>query len=171
MQSEWRLTPRADRRLTRTVDWRLTRWAGNRDRGSMAVEMVIAAPALVLLMLLIAGGGQWIDLAGRVGAAARDAARAASVARTLEAADSGAQSAAQADLAGVCADGGPTVTVQPVGGSFADTGPGVQAAPDVRVDVSCVANLSAFKAIGFNVHQTFSDSATVPLDPFMERTG
>jgi Flp pilus assembly protein TadG len=136
----------------------------------MAVEMVVAAPALVLLMLLIAGGGQWIDLSGQVGAAARDAARAASVARTLAAATSGAQSAALADLGGVCA-GGPTVTVQTVGGSFADTGQGVQAAPDVQVDVSCVADLSAFKAIGFNVHQTFSDSATVPLDPFMERTG
>jgi Flp pilus assembly protein TadG len=158
MQRQRRLTPRGHRRLT------------PRDRGSMAVEMVIAAPALVLLMLLIAGGGQWIDLAGQVGAAARDAARAASVARTLAEATSGAQSAAQADLGGVCASG-PTVTVQPIGGSFADVGPGVQAAPDVQVDVSCVANLSAFRAIGFAVHQTFSDSATVPLDPFMERTG
>jgi Flp pilus assembly protein TadG len=138
-------------------------------RGSMAVELVIAAPALVLLMLLIAGGGQWIDLAGQVGAAARDAARAASVARTYGEATAGAQNAAQADLAGICV-GVPTVTVVPIGGSFANTG-GAQGAPDVQVDVTCQANLTAFKSLGFNVAQTFSDSATAPLDPFMERTG
>ena len=28
------------------------------DRGSMAVEFVVAAPALVLLLLLVAAGGQ-----------------------------------------------------------------------------------------------------------------
>ena len=159
MQRARRLTPRGARR------------AANLDRGSMAVEMVIAVPALALLMLLIGAGGQWIDLAGQVGAAARDAARAASVARTLAEANSGAQAAVQADLGNVQCEGGATVLVQPIGGSFADTGDGVQAAPDVKVVVTCVANLSAFHAIFLRVDQTFTDSATVPLDPFMERTG
>ena len=151
-------------------------WLKNRasrirgDRGSMAVEMVIAAPALVLLMLLIAGGGQWLNVSTEVGAAARDAARAAAVDRTLANASTDATAAAQSDLNGVCQGGGPTVTVQPVGGSFQDT-PGSQAAPDVQVSVSCAANLSAFSAIGFSASQTFSDSATAPLDPLMERTG
>jgi Flp pilus assembly protein TadG len=159
--------PRGAQRAAR----RAVQRAANRDRGSMAVEMVIAAPALALLMLLIGAGGQWIDLAGQVGAAARDAARAASVARTLAEANSGAQAAVQADLGNVQCVGGATVLVQPIGGSFADTGEGEQAAPDVKVVVTCVANLSAFHAIFLSVDQTFSDTATVPLDPFMERTG
>ena len=53
------------------------------DRGSMAVEFVVAAPALVLLLLLVSAGGQWLNLTGKVGSAARDAVRAASVARTF----------------------------------------------------------------------------------------
>ena len=43
------------------------------DRGSMAVEFVVAAPALVLLLLLVAAGGQWLNLTGKVGSATRDA--------------------------------------------------------------------------------------------------
>ncbi len=53
-----------------------------RDRGSMAVEFVIAGPALVLLLLLVSAGGQWLNLSGDVGAAARDSVRAASFARS-----------------------------------------------------------------------------------------
>ena len=41
------------------------------DRGSMAVEFVVAAPALVLLLLLVAAGGQWLNLTGKVGSALR----------------------------------------------------------------------------------------------------
>jgi len=47
----------------------------------MAVEFVIAGPALVVLLLLVSAGGQWLDLTGDVSAAARDSVRAASFAR------------------------------------------------------------------------------------------
>jgi Flp pilus assembly protein TadG len=127
----------------------------------MAVEFVIAAPALVLLMLLVAAGGQWLSASGDVSAAARDAARAASLARVLGDAQGIAQQVAQNDLNGIC-PGAASANVQPVGGDFAT-------APDVQVTVSCVVNLSAFRDIGFNVSQTFTDSATVPLDPFVNR--
>jgi Flp pilus assembly protein TadG len=127
----------------------------------MAVEFVIAAPALVILMLLVAGGGQWLSASGDVGAAARDAARAASLARQLGDAQNIAQQVAQTDLNGMCS-GAATANVQPVGGDFAT-------APDIQVTVSCVVNLSAFRDIGFSVSQTFTDSATAPLDPFVNR--
>ena len=142
------------------------------DRGSMAVEFVVAAPALVLLLLLVSAGGQWLNLTGKVGSATRDAVRAASVARTFADAQANAQAAARSDLAGVCggsAQGTPTTTVQlfqdgaPVGaGNFA-------VAQDVEVTVSCVASLAAFHVIGFPVSQTFGDTAAAPLDPFVDR--
>jgi Flp pilus assembly protein TadG len=148
---------------------RLLRRFPRGDRGSMAVEFVVAAPALVLLLLLVSAGGQWLNLTGKVGSAARDAVRAASLARTFADAQANAQSAARADLAGVCSGGAPNTTVQlfsggaPVGaGNFA-------VAQDVEVTVSCVASLAAFHVIGFPVSQTFGDTAAAPLDPFEDR--
>ena len=139
------------------------------DRGSMAVEFVVAAPALVLLLLLVSAGGQWLNLTGKVGSATRDAVRAASVARTFADAQANARSAAQTDLSGVCSGGAPDITVQlfsggaPVGaGNFA-------VAQDIEVTVSCVASLAAFHVIGFPVSQTFGDTAAAPLDPFVDR--
>jgi Flp pilus assembly protein TadG len=151
----------------RTLRQRLTG-----DRGSMAVEFVVAAPALVLLLLLVAAGGQWLNLTGKVGSAARDSVRAASLARTFADAQANAQSAAQSDLGGVCSGGDqgtPAIKVQlfqngaPVGaGNFA-------VAQDIEVTVSCVANLAAFHVIGFPASQTFGDTAAAPLDPFVDR--
>ena len=117
----------------------------------------------------MAAGGQWLNLTGKVGSAARDAVRGASLARTFADAQANAQSAAQSDLAGVCSGGAPTTKVQlfengaPVGaGDFA-------VAQDIEVTVSCVANLAAFHVIGFPVSQTFGDTAAAPLDPFEDR--
>ena len=133
------------------------------DRGSMAVEFVVAAPALVLLLLLVAAGGQWLNLTGKVGSATRDAVRAASLARTFADAQANAQTAAQSDLAGVCGGGAPATKVQ----LFTNGAP--VGAGNIEVTVSCVANLAAFHVIGFPVSQTFGDTAVAPLDPFEDR--
>jgi Flp pilus assembly protein TadG len=139
-----------------------------RDRGSMAVEFVVAAPALVLLLLLVSAGGQWLNLSGDVSGAARDAVRAASLARTFDGAQADAVAQAQADLAGVC-QGGPTASLELVQGG-AQVGAGAfGTAQEVRVTVSCVASLGAFRAVGIPVSQTFTDSAAAPLDPFVDR--
>ncbi len=53
-----------------------------RERGSAAVELVLATPVLVALMLLAVAGGRLASARGEVDAAARDAARAASIGRT-----------------------------------------------------------------------------------------
>jgi Flp pilus assembly protein TadG len=148
---------------------RLLRKKLGNDRGSMAVEFVVAAPALVLLLLVVSAGGQWLSATGDVGSAARDAVRGASLARTFADAQANATSAAQADLGSRCSGGAPTTTVQlfqdgaPVGaGDFAT-------AQQIQVTVSCVASLEVFHVIGFPASQTFSDSATAPLDPFEDR--
>lgn len=140
------------------------------ERGSMAVEFVIAAPALVLLLLLVSAGGQWLDVTGAVGAASRDAVRAASLARTFSQARQQAQAAAGTDLNGVCAAGGPATTVELILDG-APAGPGdFAAAQDIRVTVSCVASLRVFAAIGFPVSRIFTDTAAAPLDPFEDRS-
>ncbi len=159
-----RLRSLAPRRLACRLASRL-----RNDRGSMAVEFVVAAPALVLLLLLVSVGGQWLSATGDVGSASRDAVRAASLARTFADAQNNAQAAAQADLGARCSGGAPTTKVQlfadgaPVGGGAFAT------AQQIQVSVSCVASLAAFHVIGFPVSQTFSDSATAPLDPFEDR--
>jgi Flp pilus assembly protein TadG len=140
-----------------------------RDRGSMAVEFVIAGPALVLLLLLVSAGGQWLDLTGDVSAAARDSVRAASFARQYNEASADAQAAAQADLNGVCIGNAVKAPVSlyqgglPVGdGDFAN-------AQDVEVTVSCRASFKIFGVVGFPVSKTFTDTAAAPLDPFVDR--
>lgn len=139
-----------------------------RDRGSMAVEFVVAVPAIVLLLLLVSAGGQWLNLTGDVGSAARDAVRAASLARDFSEAQARAQNAAQADLGGVCG-GGPAVKVHLFSGG-GEVGPaGFPAAQDIEVTVTCLGSLEAFHAVGFPVRQTFGDTAAAPLDPFEDR--
>ena len=140
-----------------------------RDRGSMAVEFVIAGPALVLLLLLVSAGGQWLDLTGDVSAAARDSVRAASFARQYNEASADARAAAQTDLNGICIGNRVNTPVSlyqggvPVGdGDFA-------AAQDVEVTVSCQASLKIFGLVHFPVSETFTDTAAAPLDPFVDR--
>jgi Flp pilus assembly protein TadG len=143
---------------------------GKADRGSMAVEFVVAVPGIIFLLVLISAGGQWINVSGQVGSAARDAVRAASLARSFDAAQDDAQAAAAADLTGVCVSGPLKVTVTPVQGG-APVGAGDFAtAQEVTVLISCPASFTAFNLIGFAPSHTFSDTAAAPLDPFEDRT-
>jgi hypothetical protein len=138
------------------------------DRGSMAVEFAVAAPALALLMLLVSLGGQWLNLTGDVGSAARDAARQASVARDYVQAKQNAQTAAQLDLGKTCT-GLPTVLVYPyLNGAPVGDGDFPQAT-DVEVTVFCTASLAAFSYLHIRVSQKFGDTAVAPLDPFVDR--
>jgi Flp pilus assembly protein TadG len=140
--------------------------ADSGDRGSMSVELVVIAPALVLMLLLIGAGGRWVESHGALGGAARDAARAASVGRTPEDADSLAQQAAQADLAtsGWC-DGG-TVSVGVNGFPATAT---IAQGTDVTVTVSCNVNMAPFTLLGFQAATPVTARAVAPLDPFMCR--
>jgi Flp pilus assembly protein TadG len=139
------------------------------DRGSMAVEFVVAAPLLVFLLLLVAAGGQWLSATGDVGSAARDAVRAASVARTFADAEANARTAATADLGARCS-AGVQVPQPQLFSNGVGVGPGAFAtAQQIQVTVRCTANLSVFHLVGFPVSQTFADSATAPLDPFEDR--
>lgn len=136
------------------------------DRGSMSVELVVIAPALVLLLLLVGAGGRWVESHGAIDGAARDAARAASLARTSGDAVALAQQAADADLtnSGWCDAGTTNVAVT----GFPDTTL-VPAGTDVTVTVTCNVNMSPFTALGFQAASPVTGTAVAPLDPFMCR--
>lgn len=136
-----------------------------REKGSMAVEFVVAVPGFLILLLLIAAGGDWVSSSGQVGAAASDAARAASLARDETDANTAASTAARYDLRGACTGGDPATTVTPLppGASFAT-------ATAVQVTVDCTVKLQAFQVIGFPVTSTFTRSAVAPLDLFVQRS-
>jgi Flp pilus assembly protein TadG len=142
------------------------------EQGSISVELVVLAPALAALLLLLAAGARVVEVQGHIDGAARDAARAASIARSPGQAAAFAQQAAGADLgsASWCQRG----TVHAQVGRFSPGGPvsaGRLTVAGVTVTVSCVVNMSPFTAIGFPALRRFSGQAVAPLDPFVCRTG
>ena len=68
-------------------------------RGSASLELVLVTPVVVVLLLFVVFVGRVAQARADVDRAARDAARAASIARTSEAARSQGDSAARATLA------------------------------------------------------------------------
>jgi Flp pilus assembly protein TadG len=134
------------------------------ERGSMSVELAIVTPGLILLLLLLAAGGRVVEAQGHIDGAARDAARAASLAGSPDQAGKIALQAARADLgtSSWCAGGSvqAPVTGFPTGGDL--VGPG----SDVRVTVTCDVNMSPFRLLGFGATMHFSGTGIAPLDPF-----
>jgi Flp pilus assembly protein TadG len=138
------------------------------ERGSISVELAVLAPGLALLLLLVAAGARVVEVQGHIDGAARDAARAASIARSYSQAVTSAQQAAQADLGttSLCTPG--TVGVQVAGyPAVPQTVTGAVGA--VTVTVTCLVDMSPFKALGFGVTKRFTGQAVAPLDEFMCR--
>ena len=72
-----------------------------REDGSMSVEMVVLGPILLMVVLVAVAGGRYVSAEGMTQAAARDAARAASMERSAPAARAAANEAlASAQTAG-----------------------------------------------------------------------
>jgi Flp pilus assembly protein TadG len=129
------------------------------DDGFGTVEMVLLTPVLVLLLLLVVGVGRVEQARLQVTGAARDAARAASLSRTADAAASQAQASADVALAGqsVTCVGGPVVSV--------DTSqfvPGGQ----VVVTVTCPARLGDLGFPGLPATKTLTATAASPLEQY-----
>jgi Flp pilus assembly protein TadG len=133
----------------------------------MSVELAVIAPALVLLLLLVGAGGRWVESHGSIDGAARDAARAASLARTPGDAVTLAQQAADADLSssGWCDAGTANVAVT----GFPASSVAVTQGTDVTVSVTCSVNMSPFTMLGFSAASPVTGTAVAPLDPFMCR--
>jgi len=152
-------------RQRRGLRRRLLRLRGG--RGSMSVELVVLAPALALLLLLLAAGGRVVEVQGHIDGAARDAARAASLARSSVQAGQLARQAAVADLGSTSWCTPRSIAVQVSG--YPAAGPLPDGGADVAVTVSCAVNMSPFSALGFTAQMRFTGQAVAPLDPFMCR--
>lgn len=142
------------------------------ERGSMSVELAVLAPVLVLLLLLVALGGRLVEARGAIDGAARDAARAASLARYPGSqgplgAETLARQAAAGDLGGYCTGGNLTVSVAT--GTFPPLGEPAQLGDNVSVTVTCTINTSVFGLLGLHAAHTMSATAVAPLDPYMCR--
>ncbi|MGH3156824.1 MAG: TadE/TadG family type IV pilus assembly protein [Streptosporangiaceae bacterium] len=127
-----------------------------RDRGSLAVEFALLAPAFIVLMLLLVLGGRVIEAQGQVDGAARDAARAASVQDYSENVGAAIQNAANGDLY----NAGHTVCNEAPRGTWI---PGNDV---VSVTIQCKINVSFFPGLH---SMTMTGHAVAPLDTYVER--
>ncbi|MEU8272536.1 TadE family protein [Sphaerisporangium sp. NPDC049002] len=121
------------------------------DRGSMAVETVMLAPVFLLFLMFLVGAGRVVEAQGEVNGAARDAARAASVQRTLAGAERAARDAAESALGDQC---GPKVSLS--GSDWTEGG-------SVRATVTCELKLDF---LGFGALKQMKGDSVVPLEQF-----
>lgn len=134
------------------------------DRGSLTLELAVLAPVFLLFLALIVAGGRVALAHGAVQAAARDAARQASIARDPATAQADAYTSAVATLESEGLDCAPQVTVNTAGLSVPAGQPGT-----VTATVSCTMPLSVVALPGLPGSVTEQASAASPVDPYRGR--
>jgi uncharacterized protein (UPF0333 family) len=149
----------------------MTRWRAGarprRDAGNAALELVILAPVIVLLIGMVVAAGRTSIAQGSVDAAARDAARQASIARSPAAALTAAQDSASATLAGESLDCTPAIQMPGLDQAFATP---VGQPASVTAIVQCTVSLSDLVVPGLPGSKRLTGRFTSPLDPFRGRT-
>lgn len=136
------------------IAWAAEGERGN-DRGSVAVEVVLVAPLLIVLLVFIAGLGRIAHTRGQVDGAAADAARSASLQRTPAAARQAGEAAARAYLGSSChrleiwID---TARLRPGG--------------EVQARVHCDTSLSGLGMAGLPGHKSFTATAMAPIENY-----
>ena len=138
-----------------------------REAGEAALELVILAPILLFLICLVIAAGRTSLANGSVAAAARDAARQASISRTFAAAQATARSSARAELAQEGLDCSPAPVVLVDAAAFITSKPGQLGS--VSATVICRVPLSDLVLPGTPGSRTLTASFTSPLDPFRGR--
>ncbi len=128
------------------------------ERGSVAVEVAVIAPALLFLMLLVVYAGKVSEADGNVERAASNAARAASLRQHPGDATTDAQSSAAANLS---AAGVPclTLTTEVDTDDFAPGG-------TVTVTVRCEASMADVTLLGVPGRRTFTATAVEVIDTY-----
>lgn len=136
----------------------------SRDRGSAALELVIIAPGLLLVLAVLIFAGRVAIAQQAVDSAAADAARSASIARTQGAAGGAAQSAANSSLANQGLRCLSTSTSVDTSGFASPVG----TAAFVTTTVSCTVNL---RDLGAPIPGTRTVTSTVrsPIDTYRTR--
>ncbi len=132
--------------------------------GSITLELVILTPAVIFLLLLVYAAGRTSSADAAVAAAARDAARQASIARTQSTAQANALASARAALAQDGLGCSPTVTVNTAGFAVPVGQPAT-----VSAVVTCTVHLSDLLLPGLPGSKTVQAAYTSPLDPYRSR--
>lgn len=135
---------------------------GDREAGSVATELVLLTPLLLLMLLFVVALGRTVSARLEVDGAAAQAARAASIARDPATATAMAQQAATTALGSdgvTCA--GLTVTTD-----TADFVPGGQ----VQVTVTCHVDLADLVGLRLPASQAISSTATSVVDVYRAAT-
>jgi Flp pilus assembly protein TadG len=135
------------------------------DAGNAALELVVLAPVIFILIALVVAAGRTSIAQGSVDAAARDAARQASISLTPGAAEVAAQSSAQAALSQDGLDCHARVFVDTR--QFTSVPVGLPAS--VSATVRCQVPLSDLVVPGLPGSRTLWFTFTSPLDPYRER--
>lgn len=125
------------------------------ERGSMAVEVVILVPVLMMMSVLVVAAGRYVGVEGDIDAAVRDAARAASLQDTRAEAEAAARAAVSASL-----DDDYCGAMQFDG----DWRPGGQ----VTIRLDCTVSYDGLGLIGLPGSTGITAESTVPLDPYRQ---
>ena len=126
--------------------------AAGSERGTMSIEMVVLVPVLLLITMVAVAGGRIVSAQGMVEAASRDAARAASMERSVGAASTAAnRSLSQADTANASCSAGVDV------GDFRRGGA-------VTVSVSCRVKLSDLGLVFLPGTTVVKAESSAPVD-------
>jgi Flp pilus assembly protein TadG len=133
------------------------------DAGSTTLELVILAPALIIMLLLVIAAGRIAQAHGAVEAAARDAARQASIARDPASAQTNALASAQAALTreGLTCPAKVSVNTAGLTQPLGQTG-------TVTAQVTCTVRLGDVAASGVPP-VTVTGRFSSPVDPFRGR--
>lgn len=138
--------------------WRERFRAPRDERGYAAVELLAMTTVLVGFITVVVGGGRIVDSNSQVDDAAYAAARAASLESNFEAGQIAGRAAAEDSLA----DRGKACTQLTV--SFAGTD--FRTSGQVRVQVTCHANLSDVVGFGLPGAKDFTSTAVVPIEQY-----
>ena len=138
--------------------WRLARRLGEREEGSVATELVLLTPLLLLMLLFVVALGRTVSARLDVDGAAAQAARAASIARDPATATAMAQQTATTAL------GSDNVTCGhlTVNTDTADFTPGGQ----VQVTVTCTVDLADLVGLRLPASQTVTSTSTSVIDVY-----
>lgn len=144
---------------------RAMRRIARQERGSLAVELVILAPVMLLVLGLAIFAGKVVTAGQAVEQAASAAARTASISRTAGGAQASAETAARDTLTQQGMDC-VTTTVSVDTSGFNNP---VGTAATVSAAVTCVVNTSSL-APGIPGSRTVTATSASPLDTFRGRT-
>lgn len=135
------------------------------DRGSVTLELAILTPALILVLGLLVLAGRVQVAASAVEHAAAAGARAASLARTIDAAHTAATEAVGRELAAAgiaCATTSVTVDVVGLTAPLGDPA-------SVTVTASCTVSMADLAVPGLPGTRTLSGQALSPIDRYRTR--